>query len=481
MTTEFFHQPNQTRAAMAGDPHRPVYHFLPPQNWMNDPNGLFYWQAKYHLFYQFNPFGSLWGSIHWGHASSTDLVHWQDHPIALAPEPGTGDENGCWSGCLVDDNGIPTAIYTGYINRENTPVMLARSTNTDLVHWEKSPYNPIISQIPAGVNPSNFRDPYVWQEDGVWKLVLGAGLDDGSGAVLLYQSDDLVQWHYQGILFQKKTLETITMWECPNFFRLGDHYVLIVSLFPDVQGVYYYVGDYDGDNFTPLTEGFLDRGPVFYAPQVRSFPGNRTILFSWLMEQRSDDAVEAAGWSGVQAIPRDLALDDNLKLVSRPIQEIQQLRGKVHQANNLQTLPDNLIQLPVAGRHLEIELVLQADSGVFILEVNASPNGKETTRISYDFANQMVMLDTRNSSLAESAAGTLQQLDLPTTKEDLVKTRVFLDGSVIEVWFNDQQALTARSYPSMADSHHLYLNADGGSCKVKDLQVWQMKPIWPVN
>src|SRR5438270_14066279 len=98
---------------LVADPHRPRYHFLPPSNWMNDPNGLIQWNGAYHLFYQYNPFAPVWGSIHWGHAVSADLVHWRDLPIALAPTPGSADEFGVFSGCAFDNDGAATILYTG--------------------------------------------------------------------------------------------------------------------------------------------------------------------------------------------------------------------------------------------------------------------------------------------------------------------------------------------------------------------------------
>ena len=101
---------HHSRDALAGDRHRPLYHFLAPSNWMNDPNGAIFWNDKYHLFYQYNPNGPYWGTIHWGHAASSDLVHWEDFPVALAPSKEGPDQHGCWSGCVVDDRGIPTAL-----------------------------------------------------------------------------------------------------------------------------------------------------------------------------------------------------------------------------------------------------------------------------------------------------------------------------------------------------------------------------------
>src|SRR5688572_12844442 len=122
--------------------HRPQYHFLPPANWMNDPNGLIQWQGQYHMFYQYNPNGPFHGTIHWGHAISSDLVHWEHLPIALAPTPGGPDEDGCWSGCAVDDGGVPTFIYSGARNRVERACLATSSDG--LLTWEKYPGNPII-------------------------------------------------------------------------------------------------------------------------------------------------------------------------------------------------------------------------------------------------------------------------------------------------------------------------------------------------
>jgi len=143
------------RGKLADDLHRPQYHFLPPANWMNDPNGLIQWRGQYHLFYQHNPGCPCWGTMHWGHAVSENLVHWTDLPIALAPTPGGPDADGCWSGCAVDNDGIPTLIYTGVFPQRQC---IATSTD-DLLTWEKHAGNPVIAAPPEGLDVTGFRDP----------------------------------------------------------------------------------------------------------------------------------------------------------------------------------------------------------------------------------------------------------------------------------------------------------------------------------
>ena len=150
------------RQALEHDPHRPRYHFLAPADWLNDPNGLIQTGDLTHLFYQHNPNGPFHGTIHWGHAVSRDLVHWQDLPVALAPTPGGPDADGCWSGCAVMDGPAPTLLYTGV----NPQVQCLATSDDGLRTWQKRP-EPVIAAPPEGldlVGPPDFRDPFVWLE-----------------------------------------------------------------------------------------------------------------------------------------------------------------------------------------------------------------------------------------------------------------------------------------------------------------------------
>ncbi|MFN2303020.1 MAG: glycoside hydrolase family 32 protein, partial [Anaerolineales bacterium] len=433
------------RKQMASDPHRPGYHFLSPHNWMNDPNGLFYWQGRYHLFYQYNPNGPMWGDIHWGHASSKDLIHWQDHPLALTPEPGGGDAEGCWSGCVIKSGDQPAAIYTGYTHPDETPIMLAHAQDADLINWQKSPYNPIIKGAPEGVITTLFRDPYVWKDGQRWLMAVGAGMRDGQCAILRYQSNNLVDWTYEGPLFKARINPTVSMWECPNFFRLDDYDVLLVSLFPDIQGVYYYIGNEDGQIFSPQSEGYLEIGTVFYAPHVRQFDDGRTLLFAWLMEGRSTSAIEAAGWAGVQSLPRELSLDEHQRLVSLPAREVRALRKQEVVFEDIALNPTERIKIPIGGKHLEIEVIVQSESGVVGLEVLSSPNGEEKTCIKFDARNGMGELDTRQSSLSKEVQTNIYSRSLADGGDGLCRFRVFVDASVIEVWFNESLSISGRA------------------------------------
>ena len=478
MTSDNVDNPNSQRPELTNDFHRPKFHFLPSRNWMNDPNGLCYSNGRYHLFYQMNPYGPLWGFMHWGHASSPDLIHWKDHPIALAPEEGARDDLGCFSGCIVDDDGIPTAIYTGFVNFVDTPVLLARAKDEALDVWEKSPENPIIAEKPTGVNSTDFRDPYVWRQGDRWQMVVGAGMENGNGGILLYESEDLLTWRYLGPAFQAKILDSVTMWECPNLFPLDDKYVLLVSLFPNIQGVYYYVGNYDGRVFTPENEGFLDRDGVFYAPQVRRFPDGRTILFGWLREQRSDEAIENAGWAGVMTLPHELALDQEGRLLSRPVKECEQLRMAPFTEKDLLVKAGESVSLPVSGRQIEVMLTVPRREGQFVLGIAASPDGTEVTLVGCDPLQGKIWLDTSRSSLVDDVVTGIQKLSLPEVGEEQIQLRVFLDGSVVQIFADDAFALSGRIYPILEESQDVYIAAEREDIGINSLSVWKLSDIW---
>ena len=200
--------------------HRQMWHFSPKAGWMNDPNGLIYFKGKYHIFYQFNPYGTKWSAMHWGHAISDDLVNWEHLPIALAPsEPyDNHPEGGCFSGSAVDDNGILTLIYTATTNYGDGFVQSqCIATSEDGIRFQKYAGNPVIPAPPA-CGSSDFRDPKVWKHHDKWYMVVGSS-KDRKGKALLYRSDNLREWQYVNVLCESRG-EWGTMWECPDFFEI---------------------------------------------------------------------------------------------------------------------------------------------------------------------------------------------------------------------------------------------------------------------
>jgi beta-fructofuranosidase len=461
---------DELRARLAHDPHRPRYHFLPPAHWMNDPNGLICWSGEYHLFYQHNPNGAFWGTMHWGHAVSRDLVHWTHLPIALAPTPGGPDWDGCFSGCAVENDGVPTLVYTGV-----TPEVQCVATSHDgLLTWEKHPANPVIAGPPEGLAVTGFRDPWVWREGDEWQMLLGSGIQGVGGAVLHYTSPDLVCWEYQGPICVGEATKTGTVWECPNFFPLGDRHVLIVSPIPLRKSIYF-VGSYADGQFTPELEGVLDDGGHFYAPQTfLDAEGNR-VMFGWLWEGRSDAAQRGSGWAGVMSLPRVLSLDGDGRLRMEPSRELQRLRRE-HQRHENVDLDGTVSPLLLDVRGDAIEMVATfapSDGAEFGLVVRRSPDGEEETRIVCDRRAGRLAVDRSRSSLDPETTRDVQGGEFTPAPEEAVTLHVFLDRSVVEVYANGRRCVTSRVYPSRSDSLGVGIFACG-SATVTRLDAWQI-------
>ncbi|NOZ28785.1 MAG: glycoside hydrolase family 32 protein [Chloroflexi bacterium] len=465
------------RRRMAADGHRPRYHFLPPANWMNDPNGLIQWRGRYHLFYQHNPYGAYWGYMHWGHAVSDDLIHWSDRPIALAPEPGTPWSDGYWTGCAVDDDGVPTLVFT---KREEGRelVCLATSRDEELLSWQEAPENPVIDAPPAGMNVVGFRDPYVWREGDAWYMVIGTGIVDVGGAALLYSSPDLRRWEYLGPLLVGEAARHGTMWECPNFFPLGEKHVLIVSIWKQ-DHVRYFVGTYADRRFTPEREGVIDGGFRLFAPQVMRDDRGRRLMFGWVMEGRAEAACREAGWAGVMSLPRVLSLSSDGTLATAPAPEIRALRGEHFHLGASPITPGAERVMPISGDCLEIAAEFESGEGTLGLKLRCAPDGSEQTIIGYDGTTGRLFLDGRRTSLSPDAQGDYYEMPFSPPDDEPVRLHIFLDRSIVEVFGNDRVCLTGRVYPERADSQEVRVFAEGEGAQLRSLDIWRMQAIWP--
>ncbi|MCU0513518.1 MAG: glycoside hydrolase family 32 protein [Anaerolineae bacterium] len=462
------------RQQFAADIHRPRYHFLPPSNWMNDPNGLIQWQGQYHLFYQHNPFGPLWGNMHWGHAVSPDLIHWTDLPLALAPTPDSPDETGIFSGCAVRHGDVPIIFYTGTARPNyDTQTQCLATGSPDLLTWTKAPANPVLGQVPPEAGQTkDFRDPFVWQEGDTWYMVVGSRIQDVGGAVFLYRSTDLHHWDYLHPLLVGAAAVDGVIWECPNFFPLGDQWVLIISshLGNATGTVLYFVGHYEQQQFTPTARGVLDHGRL-YAPLTFVDDAQRRLLFGWLREARSNEDITAAGWAGVQSIPRRLWLDAQQRLCMAPVPELERLRGHRH---SLPAQPlDGLTPLPVEGLALDVVASFDVDTdGQAGLCLAGTPDGSAYTAIQYDAATQTLAVERvspQGRQVVMSAAH-------PLAAAEPLALRILLDGSVLEIIANDRTSLTDRVYVAGAECCRAWLS--GARARLLHLHAWEMPSIW---
>jgi beta-fructofuranosidase len=289
--------------------------------------------------------------------------------------------------------------------------------------------------------------------------------------VLLYESRDLRRWNYLHPLVTgrmraganaKDPVDSGEMWECPDFFPLGGKHLLIVST---ERVVKYMLGSYADRRFRPETTGGIDYGS-YYAARTMTNTGDRRILWGWLTEGRSAEAQRAAGWSGVMSLPRELKLM-GAQVQMRPAAEVETLRGKRLGAD-------------AAGDCLEV--LAEIDPGDAVragLKLRAAPDGSERTLVYYDREQKRVCVDRSQSSTDLSADRGIQSGPFLLGRGEPLRLRIFLDGSVIEIFANDRFCLTARVYPAGRRSTGVALHADGGTAKMVSFEAWEMRPISP--
>ncbi|CAL0310528.1 unnamed protein product [Lupinus luteus] len=377
-------------AISVSDLHRTAYHFQPPRNWINGKTGPMYYNGYYHLFYQYNPNGSVWGNIVWAHSVSKDLVNWKALEHALYPsEP--FDKFGCWSGSatVVPGKG-PVILYTGVTDDKNTEVQCYAipedSSDPLLRKWIKpDTLNPIVIADRA-INGSAFRDPTTaWRSnDGHWRMLVGSKRKD-RGIAYLYKSKDFIKWVRAKHPIHSKT--TTGMWECPDFFpvalesreglEMGVHgnnvkHVLKNSL-DMTRFEYYTLGTYfpKMDKYVPDNTSEDGWGGLrydygnFYASKSFFDPSkNRRILWGWANESDSKEDDVNKGWAGIQAIPRTIWLDPSRRqLIQWPVEELNSLRGEKVKMNNQKLNKGDYVQVKgVNAAQVDVEATFSFSS-----------------------------------------------------------------------------------------------------------------------
>ncbi len=433
---------------------RPAFHLTPPIGWMNDPNGLSCYKGEYHLFYQYHPYSTEWGPMHWGHVKSRDLLHWERLPAALAPDQ-EYDKDGCFSGSAATlPDGRHLLMYTGvqeYLGsdgrkKQNQTQCLAVG---DGLNYEKWAMNPAITgeNLPDGGSAADFRDPKLWKEpDGSYRMIVGNYSEKKSGTVLLYRSENGLDWSLVGPVDHSYS-QYGEMWECPDFFPMDGKQVLLVSPvemrpigleFHAGHGTVCIVGSYDKEKNEFIREHIqaVDYGIEFYAPQTLQTQDDRRIMIGWLANWNTlAGKPRDCRWYGQMAIPRELTIQ-NGRLIQNPIREIEQYRcNKVSYQDVLICGETNLHG--VTGRMVDMILNIRpVDGNTYeFFRVSLAKDGEYVTTLRYKPGVSVLKIDRTRSGSNADMVHTRSFMVRP--QNGVLKLRILMDRYSIEVFAND--------------------------------------------
>lgn len=445
---------------------RPAFHLSVRTGWMNDPNGFSYYNGKYHMFYQYHPYSTKWGPMHWGHAVSLDLLHWEYLPAALAPDEDY-DRDGCFSGSAVTlPDGRQLLMYTG-VRREHQANDAVCEVQTqclavgDGVDYKKYEMNPVLDEkdLPEGCSRFDFRDPKVWQkEDGTYCCVAGNRPADGSGQILLFHSEDGFHWEFQKILVSNNN-RFGKMWECPDFFELDGKWVLLTSpqdMLPEGfeyhngNGTLCLIGEYDEKTgeFTEQKNQSIDYGIDFYAPQTVLTPDGRRVMIGWMQNWDSTNlsTPEERTWFGQMSLPRELFIK-NERLYQKPVRELEELRCNKTVHENV--VFSGIIRLDgISGRRIDMELTLRPGDKQKLYQkfaVRFAQNDTCHTAVSFRPLESILKIDRKFSGSRRAIIH--QRRSLVNSSNGELKLRIILDHFSVEVFVNDgEQVMSATLY-----------------------------------
>ena len=424
---------------------RPVYHHTPLYGWMNDPNGMFYKDGVWHLYYQWNPYGSQWENMHWGHSTSTDLIHWEHQPMALEPDW----LGSIFSGSCVTKGDEVVAFYTSAGHHQTQSMAVSRDGGRT---FKKFSGNPVLttSDVP------DFRDPRpFWNEDiHAWNLILAAGQE-----MRIYSSKNLEDWKYESS-FGKEYGNHGGVWECPDLFKIDDKWVLLCNINPGGpfggSATQYFVGQFDGHKFTcesmPKVTKWLDYGKDHYATvSFYNAPENRRVVLAWMSNWQYANQVPTKQYRSSNSIPRDLGLftcREETYVSVRPSKEMLAARGAK-------------VKKPTEACELVVDLKGQT-------EIVLSNSKGEQVVMAYDGQKQVFTMD-RTQSGDTSFSEAFPCTTVAPTYGVVRQLRIFIDRCSIEVFDTDgKMAMTNLVFPSEPYS---MLKVKGGKATIYELHV----------
>ena len=471
------------------DDRRAAFHVSPTIGWMNDPNGFSMYKGEYHLFYQYHPYSTEWGPMHWGHMKTRDFIRWERLPVAMAPDM-EYDRNGCFSGSAIElPDGRQLLMYTGVRQvREENGELRDRQTQCiaigDGVDYEKYEGNPVITakDLPEGGSQCDFRDPKIWRDGDTYYLVVGNRPADGSGSVLLYESKDCFNWQFDGVLAACHN-QYGRMWECPDFFPLDGKHVLLTSPqemaaigleFHAGNGTVCLIGEYDRQKHHLVRENIqaIDYGLDFYAPQTLLTLDGRRVMIAWMQNwETSNCQPQGTRCFGEMTLPRELEVKDG-RLIQKPVRELENYRS--YQILYKNVLLSGMTSLQnVRGRVLDMTVIVRpaSEMGTYRwFKINVASDGEHMTTVRYKPECNAVRIDRTRCGFPHDIVNVRDFMVRPRHGE--IKLRLILDRHSMELFVNDgEQAATSMIY---TDIHADAISFESDGNVIMDVEKYDL-------
>jgi len=438
--------------------YRLKYHLMGEYGWINDPNGLIQYNGVYHAFYQHNPYDSVWGPMFWGHATSKDLLKWEYAPLALAPDC-EYDRDGCFSGSAIEKDGKLFLMYTGNEftgadKGKDYKQVQCIAYSEDGIEFKKIDQNPVIdgALIPPDSSSVDFRDPGLFKLGDHYYVLIGTNDGVNKGQILLYESSNLVDWKYIGII-AKGNESMGNNWECPCMFQLADKNVLIIS--PQNMGIHkdlenintsiYMIGSLDirGGKFQFDEYFLLDYGFDFYAPQAFCDSKDRIVMIGWMNTWNVPTPTQTKkhNWAGAMTVPREIVLQGD-KLAFRPVDEIESHRCNEFVLRDIHL--DKEMELDTYGDCYELKVIFNAqNASEFGLKLRTGLG--EETLLSYNQESGLFKFNRDKSGIGPGG----ERRVVTDLVENKLILRVLVDKCSVEVFINDgEKVMTGLIFPS---------------------------------
>ena len=468
--------------------YRPRFHACVPVGWANDPNGLIFFGGEAHLFCQYNPYHPYWESMHWGHFVSRDLIRWEFLPVALAPDQNYDCGGGCFSGTALEHEGKLFLMYTGVAKNVQQQCL---AVSKDGVMFEKAASNPVIpaSLLPEGCSGRDFRDPKVFEREGIFYCITGVR-DGKTGDLLLFRSPDLLEWSFVGRLLSPEEDGMIVdgVCECPDYFEAdGKELLLFCAMnYPEQEGRFqnvhsslYMTGHLDllSGRFSPETFDELDAGFDFYAPQTMRLPDGRRVLIAWKQMWGRTIPTAKDGWAGSFTLPRELRVIDGM-LYETPVKEIEHYRcGEVFY-HDIPLCNERRQLAGIEGTVLELEAVFSLGSAKRAGVVLFQGENHETLMF-YDAEAGRVVFDRSQSGADQRGSekeSNVRVLPL-SLGNGTISFRIFLDVSSVEVFLNGGKGvMTGNIYADEGDRGISFFS-EGGDATLLSVRKYDLKLI----